>query len=146
MEANDGVLYSAALRGGLFGFGAVFKIKKDGTAYRILHHFGSSPGDGQGPTGGLVEGSDKLLYGTTSAGGTYGHGTVFKLAPDGSNYSILYSFAGPSDGVAPAAALIEGSDGALYGTTQQGNATYGGTVFKLDKLVAASSSCIASAS
>jgi len=44
----------------------------------------------------------------------------------------LYSFTSLSDGAAPSAPLIQGTDGYFYGTTQEGG-TYGdGTVFKVD--------------
>lgn len=67
------------------------------------------------------------LYGTTSKGGTYGYGTVFKLTPpkaggSGWTETILYSFNG-TDGANPAAALIGDSTGNLYGTA--------GTIFEL---------------
>src|SRR2546426_1176722 len=55
-----------------------------------------------------------------------GSGTVFKLNRDGSGYQILYDFSS-GGGWWPDAALVQGSDGALYGTT------YGGVVFKLNK-------------
>ncbi|MBV8343520.1 MAG: hypothetical protein JO190_00830 [Candidatus Eremiobacteraeota bacterium] len=74
------------------------------------------------------------FYGTTSAGGSNGTGTVFRLRSVGNRYKkkTLYSFLGFSDGQDPLGALIEDSSGALYGTTYNGgvnNAT--GTVFKL---------------
>ena len=49
---------------------------------KLLHSFGSSSRDGVNPYAGLtyVNGS---LYGTTSAGGTYGLGTVFSITPQG---------------------------------------------------------------
>jgi uncharacterized repeat protein (TIGR03803 family) len=62
-----------------------------------------------------------------------GCGTIFKIAPDGT-YSVIYSFgAGPDDGQVPQSALIQGSDGNLYGTTNQGGASAAsdGTVFKI---------------
>jgi uncharacterized repeat protein (TIGR03803 family) len=46
------------------------------------------------------------LYGTTTSGGAYGFGTVFKLDSSG-NETVLYSFTGsPSDGSFPSAELI----------------------------------------
>ena len=72
------------------------------------------------PTLGLVQGSDGEFYGTTSQGGTYGDGTVFKISPAGT-LTTLHSFAG-ADGNYPAALLIQGFDGKFYGTTVNGGA------------------------
>jgi uncharacterized repeat protein (TIGR03803 family) len=115
---------------------------------QFLKSFGSIPDDGAQPQATLVEGSDGALYGTTYFGGPNtnefhkGTGTVFKLNKDGSNYSVLYSFLGPEagDGAIPPAGLVlvEGSDGALYGTTSAGGITDqnfpsgGGTVFEIN--------------
>src|SRR5205814_7665819 len=62
-------------------------------------------------------------------------GTVFKLNKDGSAYSILRSFPlEATGGQHPEASLVEGSDGAMYGTTLSGGSDEGaGTVFKLNK-------------
>src|SRR5262249_24949648 len=108
---------------GTSNFGTVFKVNLDGSGYAILHQFGNSNGDGRSPSEGLMPGSDGALYGTTVSGGAYadrlGNGTVFKLKLDGTGFSVLHSFAGTSAGDSefPAARLLEGSDGALYGTT-----------------------------
>jgi uncharacterized repeat protein (TIGR03803 family) len=45
--------------------------------------------------------------------------------------TVLYSFAGGSDGDHPDAGLIQGSDGNFYGTTKLGGANSAGTVFKI---------------
>ena len=59
---------------------------------------------------------------------------MFKLNKDGSGYAILRSFRFiGDDGKFPRAALLEGSDGALYGTTVSGGSRGDGTVFKLNK-------------
>lgn len=63
-----------------------------------------------------------------------GSGTVFKVNKDGSHYTVLHRFpAMPGDGIAPWAGLVEGRDGALYGTTSEGGRRDGGILFKLKK-------------
>jgi uncharacterized repeat protein (TIGR03803 family) len=57
---------------------------------------------------------------------------VFKLNPDGNGYRILHSFGGSSDGWYLTAGLAAGADAALYGTTHQGGAHSGGTIFTLN--------------
>src|SRR6266568_4329268 len=135
LEGSDGALYGTTIYGGNANAGTVFKLNKDGSGYDLLHDFGiSHSGDGLNPVGGLVEGSDGALYGTTYQGGGFGPGTVFKLNKDGSDYSILHSFStADNDGRYPQYGLVEGSDGALYGTTYGGGSNNAGTVFKMNK-------------
>jgi len=59
---------------------------------QVLKTFGSSAG--AYPYAGLVRGSDGAFYGTTQNGGTFNQGTVFKLNPDGTGFTNLYSFTG----------------------------------------------------
>ena len=134
IEGSDGALYGTTYFANSSNRGTVFKINKDGSGYSVLHIFTGYPGDGQQPTGRLLQGSDGALYGTTLFGGSYGAGTVFTLNKDGSGYGVLYNFGASGDGAGPIAGLIEGSDHALYGTTQLGGGTgYQGTVFKINK-------------
>jgi uncharacterized repeat protein (TIGR03803 family) len=76
----------------------------------------------------LVQGTDGNFYGTTSRGGAYQDGTIFKITPSG-ELTTLHSFSG-SDGFFPTAALFLASDGNFYGTTTQGGAYKNGTVFR----------------
>ena len=73
------------------------------------------------------------LYGTTSVGGVYGFGVVFKLSKTGEE-TILHSFAGnPSDGEGPYGGLIRDATGNFYGTTVSGGSEcLCGTVFEVD--------------
>ncbi|MGH9642426.1 MAG: choice-of-anchor tandem repeat GloVer-containing protein, partial [Terriglobales bacterium] len=79
--------------------------------------------NGAGPYyGPLVQGRDGNLWGTTSAGGANGGGTIFKMTPDGS-LTTVYSFcpqANCADGYYPVAGLVLGKDGNFYGTTLMG--------------------------
>ncbi|HTV34519.1 MAG TPA: choice-of-anchor tandem repeat GloVer-containing protein, partial [Methylocella sp.] len=128
-------LYGTTVNGGAtLAAGAVFKLAPDGTE-TVLHSF-RGHGDGANPFAGLIADSQGNLYGTTPSGGSSncgaGCGTVFKLAPDGTSYKVLYTFAGGSDGFYPYAGLIADSQGNLYGTTTGGGANdSNGTVFKL---------------
>ena len=97
--------------------------------------------DGYSPTDTLVTDAQGNLYGTTSQGGALNLGVVFELTPTAQGQwkdTILYSFAGGSDGVAPWSGVIFDSKGNIYGTTVGGgrysNCTKGcGTVFQLTK-------------
>ena len=108
-------------------------MNKDGTDFTVLRHFGPVA-SGRTPYGGLVEGADGAIYGTTVGGGASGLGTVFRMSKAGTTFTVLHSFsANAADGQNPYAGVIEGSDGWLYGTTTQGGSDNRGTVFKLRK-------------
>jgi len=133
VQGSDGMLYGTTYAGGSgLYFGTVFRVSTNGGAYQVLKSFTGAGGDGAYPLAGLTQGSDGALYGTTYYGGSSNKGSVFKLNVDGSAYTVLHSFSGlGADGAYPQAALVQGSDGALYGTTGAGGTTYVGTVFKL---------------
>ncbi len=107
--------------------------------YTVLHNF-SGGADGAQPAAALTMDRGGNLYGTTSRGGTgqcsgggAGCGVVFKLTHLSSGWveTLLYSFQGGNDGQYPAARVVFGPDGALYGTTSQGGSAGVGTVFRL---------------
>jgi uncharacterized repeat protein (TIGR03803 family) len=83
--------------------------------------------DGANSTAGLVRATDGNFYGTTSEGGANSDGSIFRISPSGA-LTTLYSFCSKSacaDGANPMGALIQATDGNLYGTTESG------TVFKI---------------
>jgi uncharacterized repeat protein (TIGR03803 family) len=77
----------------------------------------------------LLLGNDGNLYGVTSAGGQ-GYGSVLEITTNG-DITSLYDFSGGSDGGEPIASLIQGTDGALYGTTWLAGIHNAGTIFRL---------------
>jgi len=105
------------------------------SAEKVLYSF-QGGSDGASPFAGLIADSAGNLYGTTSAGGPGtcefgGCGTVFKVAPDGTE-TVLYSFLGGNDGAMPDGGLVADRAGNLYGTTLEGGgANNDGTVFKI---------------
>jgi uncharacterized repeat protein (TIGR03803 family) len=126
VNVND-VLYGTTRSGGTSNGGTVFTITPYGTE-TLVHSFLGGSGDGSNPYAPLVD-FNGTLYGTTHSGGTSGGGTVFSIAPSGSE-APLYSFGGSPDGVSPYAGLAN-LDGRLYGTTPQGGAYNAGTVYSI---------------
>ncbi|HEY3778762.1 MAG TPA: choice-of-anchor tandem repeat GloVer-containing protein [Rhizomicrobium sp.] len=111
--------------------------------YSVLYHFCSQQNcsDGLWPYAGVISDDAGNLYGTTGAGGAtcrlYGCGTVFKLAPDGTE-TVLHAFTAQYDGSGPYGGLIVDAAGNLYGTTATGGSdgcggiSYGcGTLFRI---------------
>jgi uncharacterized repeat protein (TIGR03803 family) len=136
VQATDGNFYGTTFIGGSGatgcgsstapGCGTVFRITPSGDLYTL---YSFTDGDGLMPYAGLVQATDKNLYGTTSEAGLYGGGTLFKITPAGLLTAIFnfdYS-EGPSAGWWPQSAMVQDTDGNLYGTT-----LYGGTDLACD--------------
>jgi uncharacterized repeat protein (TIGR03803 family) len=132
-DAN-GNFYGTTYGGGTSGLGTVFEIAADGTESVLYSFKGGS--DGANPFASLILDANGNLYGTTYSGGSSNHGTVFKVAPGGAE-TVLYAFAGGSDGTSPDSSLTADARGNLYGATLYGGNTADcsgngcGTVFKL---------------
>jgi uncharacterized repeat protein (TIGR03803 family) len=139
-----GSLYGTTEVGGAYGDGVVYRLQPpavEGGAwtYRVLHPFHPMTGSPEGsyPKGALTLHGKGILYGTTAEAGAYGGGTVFQLVPPASAgaawaENILYSFGAQSgDGGEPAANVIFGTAGNIFGTTSAGIAGNSGTVFEL---------------
>jgi uncharacterized repeat protein (TIGR03803 family) len=100
------------------------------TQETALYSFASGSGGSYPDPVGKLTDVNGVLYGTTRFGGTNDDGTIFKITTAGT-LSVLYSFAGGSDGAGPEAGLTD-VNGVLYGTTEGGGgANNDGTVFKI---------------
>lgn len=124
---SDGMLYGTTAAGPSSSAGTVFRVNMDGSGFAVLKTLSWSE------SGGLIEGSDGALYGTTGYTGPSSGGTVFRLNKDGTGFAVLKNFDSISDGSSPRGGLVEGLDGALYGTTLQGGASGYGAIFRLNK-------------
>jgi uncharacterized repeat protein (TIGR03803 family) len=98
----------------------VYEVTTNGT-FTPVHAFTAPVSNGQGistnadgasPTGVFVAGSDGYLYGTTSGGGAYGEGTLFRMA--NGTFTTVISFANPNEEQIENVTL--GADGYFYGT------------------------------
>jgi uncharacterized repeat protein (TIGR03803 family) len=139
-----GNLYGTANFGGSancsMGCGTVFKLTpaSGGWTQSVLYTF-TGGADGREPYARLLFDATGNLYGTTLLGGNIGSvcstgcGTVFKLTPASSGWTetVLYAFAGGTDGASPYAGLAFDAAGKLYGTTSGGGTSGNGAIFKL---------------
>ncbi|MDB6131734.1 MAG: hypothetical protein JWM04_2841, partial [Verrucomicrobiales bacterium] len=131
---GNGTFYGTTINGGNSDEGTVYTVKEDGSGYAVLHHFSSSNSQGFYPYAGLLRADDGLLYGTLQYGGSGSGGTVFKMNPNGSGFAIIHEFSGGTvDGNNPITGLVQGPDGALYGTTPSGGLHSQGIVYRLTR-------------
>ena len=140
IQGFDGKLYGTTGAGGANGDGTVYKITLDGTLTTV-HNFCSqnvhgSCIDGRTPGAGVVQGTNGVFYGAANEG-AYGLGNVFQMTASG-KVTTLHSFCSQSgclDGETPEGALMQATDGNLYGTTEFGGTDkgdgWGGTIFEI---------------
>ena len=138
---RSGNLYGTTQYGGTYRAGYVFKMTRKNGSWVISPLYSFRSDDGSEPMARVTIGPDGSLYGTTSAGGTC-CGTVFNLKPPIGpcksflcpwTETVLYRFAGGSDGSGPEAPVIFDQAGNLYGTTVGGGSARDGVVFELTR-------------
>ena len=130
VQGSDSNFYGTTFASGINGSGTVFKVTSEGTL-TTLCELGSGSTNGVGSYGALVQGGDGNFYGTTEMGGTNNAGTVFRVTSEGT-LTTLWQFGGSiTNGGAPFAALVQGSDGNFYGTTFASGISGSGTVFRV---------------
>jgi uncharacterized repeat protein (TIGR03803 family) len=131
VEGANGKFYGTTRVGGANSDGTVFSITTGGvlaTLYSFCSHTGCT--DGEYPEAGLIQSTDGKFYGTTAGAGT-NYGTVFSITGGGA-FRTVHNFAGyPADGSEPYGVLLQGTNGKVYGTTFEGGANAGGTVFSM---------------
>lgn len=137
---RGGNLYGTTTGGGFdcdYGCGNVFKMTHHNSSWIFTRLYNFTGPTGVMPVSRVVFGPDGALYGTTSAGGTMGGGTAYKLTPPANvcpsvscpwTITVLHLFDelnNDDDGAFPQYGdLIFDSSGNIYGTTMNG---YGGT-------------------
>jgi uncharacterized repeat protein (TIGR03803 family) len=126
--ASDGNFYGAAAGGGSANWGVLYRLDSSGN-YTILHNFlGGS--DGSSPLSPPIEGTDGNFYGTTN-GNAGNPATVYKYEPHSGTLTTIYVF-DSLHGMNVGGALLQASDGHLYGVASSGGSHDYGTIFKLD--------------
>jgi uncharacterized repeat protein (TIGR03803 family) len=139
--ATDGNFYGTASEAGanIVG-GTVYKVTATGKL-TTLYSFCAQENctDGSTPQGGVVQGVDGNFYGMTRDGGNgplcidNGYcGNVFKMSSSGT-LTTIYNFCSLpncTDGLLPTTSLVLGTDGSLYGATNQFDA-FPATIFKI---------------
>jgi uncharacterized repeat protein (TIGR03803 family) len=133
--------FSTTFGGGANGVGAVIAGQTNGIV-SVLKSFAGLSADNATNSGGAspnaaVANSGAMLFGTTTAGGAAGNGTIFSLTTNGGTFAVLRDFSTldlqsgtNTDGALPQGGLIL-SGASLYGTTSAGGAGGSGVIFSI---------------
>lgn len=132
VQASNGNFYSTTQDGGTEGEGTVYQMTT-ALAATILHSFGSTFGDGEYPSAGLLLATDGNYYGSAAEGGTYDDGILFHTSTSGT-YTDLYSFNNSANlmQMSPLSPPVQDTNGTLYGVTEFGGTKNDGTVYSLN--------------
>lgn len=127
IQASDGNLYGLCSQGGSFGAGVLFKFNPFSLVYTKLYDFDSL--NGKNPQGTLLQASNGKLYGVTYAGGMHNRGILFEFDINSQLFSkkkdlVLFNVANPYG------ALIEISNGILYGLSSVGGVDGTGSLYE----------------
>lgn len=96
MEASNGKLYGVTIAGGANGTGVLFEFDISTSSYVKKVDFSST--NGNHPKCALIEADNGKLYGKTTSGGTSNFGVVFEFNPTNSQYNVVKSVNGTSEG------------------------------------------------
>jgi uncharacterized repeat protein (TIGR03803 family) len=130
---RDGALYGTAYDGGDFDSGTLFRVGTDGT-FTVLHTFALFA-EGENPSG-VIEGADGDFYGTTRFSGwddcsPDNGGTVYRWSPATSALTVLHCFTGADGFKHPSSALVQATDGNLYGVADDQFGSSQGAVYRI---------------
>jgi len=128
IQWNDSILYGLASQGGVNNKGILFQYNINSSSFSKVFDFDSI--NGSYPLGSLLKGSDGMLYGMASGGGTNNLGVLFQFNPQSLAFNKTIDFLGNSNGSSPLGSLVETTNGFLYGMTNNGGAHNMGTLFE----------------
>jgi uncharacterized repeat protein (TIGR03803 family) len=127
---SSGNLFGTTTEGGANSDGTVFEILARGTFPVTVASFNGT--DGSDPVAAVTFDSAGNLFGTTSAGGASGDGTIFEIPKGSTSITTLVNFDG-ANGSNPHAAVTIDSSGNLFGTTVGGGRDSDGTIFEIPR-------------
>jgi len=127
VQGADGNLYGDSAAGGTSNDGVIFKMTPTG-AVTVLHNFSGT--DGSNGSFPLIQASDGNFYGSTYSGGTFGAGVIFRIT-SGGVYTVLHNINGTTEGNGPWGALVQATNGKLYGVTSNMEIGLYGTIFSI---------------
>ena len=126
---DGGWLYGISDSVSAFSRGSVYRVKTDGTEFQTLHAFSETNNAGYKPVSGLTV-MEGMIYGATELGGANNGGALYRMAVDGSGFSVIGSFSAGSGNPRNPYGLAVTAD-ALFGAANS-DITGVSTLFKMD--------------
>lgn len=125
----DDSLYGVTNRGGAFGAGTVFVLRRQqDLTWKAVTLSSFYPPTGARPRAGLVLGDDGNFYGVSSVGGPDNRGSIYRVTPSGT--VTVVRLLSNADGTPTDAPLMRASDGSLWGTLR-GGPSGSGAVYRI---------------
>lgn len=134
---GKGNLWGVSFDGATYGKGSVFKVNMETGVSRTVATFGL-PGDdhsGASPHGELVNDGRGFMWGSTTKGGIFNQGTVYRVSISSCQSATMAEFSKNgfyNKGAEPFGGLVSDGKGFLWGTTSLGGSTNSGTIFKIN--------------
>ena len=130
-QATNGLLYGTTFFGGINYYGTIFSYNISTATEATIHDFGIGT-DGIYDAAAVLQASNGVLYGLTEGGGTANQGMLFSYNIGTLGYADLHNFGSGSTGKGPYGAVVQATNGLLYGLTSSGGNYGGGTLFSYD--------------
>lgn len=127
MLASNARLYGTTVSGGTNNVGTIYEFNTTTNLHTKLVDLAAATGSS--PIGELMQAASGTIYGTTSSGGTNAVGVLFSFTIAGSVYTPLHHFDN-TGGYSSFGRIIAGTDGFLYGTTNQGGPGGDGVIYR----------------
>lgn len=127
----DTLLFGATVSGGLSDNGVLFSISVNGFGYNAFKVFQGSPNDGSQSHSCFLY-YNNAFYGVTAAGGEHNHGCIFKVNPDGTGFTMLYSFSSSTGKNSHGRLTLGNGNNMMYGITKEGGSSDDGVIFQFD--------------
>ncbi len=131
IQASNGKIYGATNTAGPNHAGTIFEYNINSNTISTVYSFGTNLQNGKNPSGGLVEGNNSKLYGTTYEGGLYNKGVIYEFDFLNKTSTVVHSFSG-INGTRPIGSLLFASNGNFYGICASGGTYNNGTIYELN--------------
>lgn len=130
--SEDGVLYGSTYQGGAHDGGTLFRLRTDGTGFRVLHDFDCATEPCHATGNVAIDPLDGGVWGTTFSGSGDVVGGVYHL--DAHGFHVAHAFHWTDkEGYAPWGGITFDGHGGWLGVTQGGAANHVGAVFQLHR-------------
>ena len=130
-EASNGKLYGMTELGGVNNEGVLFEFDPTTNSFAKKVDFDSAS-SGRYGIGSLISASNGKLYGCVSWGGVNDDGVLIEYTPGATSVTKKHDFDLLVSGSYPFGALIQATNGKLYGLTKNGGTTNDGVLFEYD--------------